>query len=339
MKRVTTVQKMKKGVVKPLASRVRARAARTPRAAVSRVRVISKVDGLPAEPAATFRSQRTQSPIIARCAALVLIAYFLVVPVADVYADTSTPATADASIVVTPTPVDVPPALPEAPVPLPTDVLAVASSTAPVAPVVAATSTVQNSTSTVASDATPAPLSAPVVSTDTPTTLSASTTGSSTAVVAAPVLSSAVRAPATSATATAQVLATPATTTLIVATATPLVPVTPTPVVTDTANQPLVVSHTTDADKMSFAVGECVIVGDGAFQCTHTHATTSNSAHTDGVYAARDAIGVMQVYYQHNGTTDTVTATTYDNDAPSLDAATGDIVWHALIDDRYQSMK
>jgi hypothetical protein len=90
---------------------------------------------------------------------------------------------------------------------------------------------------------------------------------------------------------------------------------------------------------MSFAVGECVIVGDGAFQCIHTHATTSNSEHSDGVYAAHDSVGVTQIYYQHNGTTDTITGTIYDNGAPSLDAATGDIVWHALIDDRYQVMR
>lgn len=108
---------------------------------------------------------------------------------------------------------------------------------------------------------------------------------------------------------------------------------------TEVSSEVVTSTHTTDADRFSFSTTECVPVGNGAFHCVRT--ADQGTAETDrgDLYAAQDAEGDLEIYL-NNGEQDVpITENTYDDDAPSLDQRTGDVVWHALIDDRYQVMQ
>ncbi len=319
MKRVVTTKRAKGKTVKAAPLTVHAR--RTPATSSpiknKKLHTPAPMERESSKEAAVSKSVR--SPFAARIASLVLISYFLLVPLADAYADTGTEAAHASS---TPSETTVPS------VPVPSPQAPDVSNVSEVASSVSASST----TDAVTQPA-PSPDPAQAASTTPPSfVVSTTTDASTTPSVEVP--------PQALGTTTPLVLGVvvPPSTAAVISTTTSNVVTQATETVAAVPSGALVVSHTTDADKMSFSQGECVIVGNGTFQCTRSQAS-STALHSDGVFAARDVAGVMQIYYQHNGTTDTITHTAYDNDAPALDSASGDIVWHALQDDRYQIMK
>lgn len=97
-------------------------------------------------------------------------------------------------------------------------------------------------------------------------------------------------------------------------------------------------THTTDADRFTFGVTECVAMGNGAFQCVRGGESGAETEVRGPLYAAKDASGDMEIYLSTETGTRPITANEYDDDAPSADPTTGDIVWQAQIDDRMQVM-
>ncbi len=97
-------------------------------------------------------------------------------------------------------------------------------------------------------------------------------------------------------------------------------------------------THMTDADRFTFGVSECVPVGNGAFHCVRTDEQAVEGEVTEPLYAAKDTDGDMEIFVNDGATQRQLTQNDYDDDAPTQDTVTGDIVWQAQIDDRYQVM-
>jgi hypothetical protein len=100
---------------------------------------------------------------------------------------------------------------------------------------------------------------------------------------------------------------------------------------------PLVLSHTTDAEKFTFTATECVPVGGGAFHCVKSdQQKTSLRSTSEPVYASRDQGGDLEIYESTESGPRAISDNNFDDDAPSKDVLTEDVVWQSLIDDRYQ---
>jgi hypothetical protein len=98
-----------------------------------------------------------------------------------------------------------------------------------------------------------------------------------------------------------------------------------------------VVTHTTELSAYTFSESECVAIGDGTYQCIQKKQVTDSHV-SKPLYVEKDADGDMEIFRTINGEKVKVTDNTYDDSAPSLDIVTGDLVWHAQIDDRFQIM-
>ena len=275
-----------------------------------------------------------RSPLIARVTSLVLVSFFLCVPIGDAYADTSvatdTPTVPVPQVSPEVTPVlEVPPSIDTA---LPADAPVTATtgpSTIPSVTLITATSVESTfATSTLAQNLIPTStaVSSTVVGTSSPATTSE-------APITTPVITA-----STSATTTVQVplLIVP----VLQATTTRMIPVaataTPLQAVATTTDVPIL-THTTDADRLAFSTTECVPLGNGAFHCVRaSDQATTNDAHGN-LYSARDAHdGDLEIYMKDGTKNVALTNNDYDDDAPTQDPISGDIVWHSLINDRYQ---
>ena len=93
---------------------------------------------------------------------------------------------------------------------------------------------------------------------------------------------------------------------------------------------------TTDENRFSFAKGECASVGDEMFYCAKADVATTTITHTDRVFSAPDAEGDKEIYIEKDGVVAPVTNNAIDDDVPYYDALSNTIVWHRLIDGRYQ---
>jgi hypothetical protein len=132
-----------------------------------------------------------------------------------------------------------------------------------------------------------------------------------------------------------------------VATTTDIAPIevsTSTEPATTTTPEPLPENiHISDLNRYSFSSTECVPVGNGVFHCVQKEKTdtntTSRTYSIGEVYAAPDAGGDLEVFtIADDGSEVQVTHNTEDDSSPSKDAERGDIVWHSLLNDRYQVM-
>ena len=284
------------------------------------------------------------SSVMARVTSLVLVSFFLLIPIGDAYADTI--AVTDTSVLPTSEVPAVALVLPEV-IPQ-TDTVVPVDTTIPVI-ATDATST-QTQTQTDPSIQIQAPTN---VSTTTESTLATSSLHQN----LTPVINDASSTPVVTHTATTtsdastttpvMLVAKPATTTpqvsvipVLMATTTRIVPVvaTVTPLqATATSTDALVLTHTTDADRLAFSTTECVPLGNGAFHCVRaSDQATTNDSH-GSLYSARDASsGDLEIYIKVNGKDVALTNNDYDDDAPTQDPISGDIVWHSLINDRYQ---
>ena len=94
---------------------------------------------------------------------------------------------------------------------------------------------------------------------------------------------------------------------------------------------------TNDDNRYSFSRDECTLVGDGSFYCSKTNdAAIAYSA--DRIFAATDGEGDKEIFIEHAGEITAFTENNVDDDAPYYDESSDSIVWHRLIDGRYQVM-
>lgn len=92
---------------------------------------------------------------------------------------------------------------------------------------------------------------------------------------------------------------------------------------------------TTNDNFFQFSQDECVRVEDGSFYCG---GNTAPSPAQDMFYVALDADGDREIFASHDGESVQITRNRYDDAAPHYDPMSDTLVWHALIDGRYQIM-
>jgi hypothetical protein len=92
---------------------------------------------------------------------------------------------------------------------------------------------------------------------------------------------------------------------------------------------------TNDNNRHQFADTQCVSVGDGSFYCSKDK-DGANVQQKEGVYQEQDSDGDLEIYFNHNGKTLKITDNQFDDGAPYYDALTESIVFHRLINGRYQ---
>jgi hypothetical protein len=92
---------------------------------------------------------------------------------------------------------------------------------------------------------------------------------------------------------------------------------------------------TNDSNRFSFSESECARVGDGTFYCS-TEVATATETGVNRVFSAPDADGDQEIYIEHDGALTTVTSNLTDDSAPYYDAESDSIVWHRLVNERYQ---
>jgi hypothetical protein len=91
----------------------------------------------------------------------------------------------------------------------------------------------------------------------------------------------------------------------------------------------------TEENYYQFSKQSCVLVGDGAYQCT---TKTSDEVDTNSVaYADIGESGNMEIFLKTSrGKVKQITENSYDDTAPHYDPESMRVVWHRLIDGRYQ---
>ena len=93
---------------------------------------------------------------------------------------------------------------------------------------------------------------------------------------------------------------------------------------------------TNDENRFSFSKSECTLVGDEIFYCAKQSAKQTTESTNDRVFAEADAQGDKEIYIEKDEKRTQITSNIYDDDAPSYDQVSNIIVWHRLIDGRYQ---
>lgn len=92
-----------------------------------------------------------------------------------------------------------------------------------------------------------------------------------------------------------------------------------------------------DENKYQFSSTECIGVGDGSFYCSELDDEDKRSgSEENGLLAAPDADGDMEIYFVTDGNQTQITHNLSDDLAPYYDPLSERIVWHRLEGDRYQ---
>ena len=106
------------------------------------------------------------------------------------------------------------------------------------------------------------------------------------------------------------------------------------------------VAYTDNDSRQVFSATDCVMVREGEFYCVRAGEPSGQStpaafdAAEDGIVSARkDADGDKEIFFNINGTVTQITHNTVDDDSPIYDPESDVIVWHSLINDRYQIMR
>ena len=97
----------------------------------------------------------------------------------------------------------------------------------------------------------------------------------------------------------------------------------------------IVDAYVVDSSAYTFDQSQCVEVSGGAFYCS-AEENTSPEERKDALYATHDAQGDMEIYFVQDGKEYQVTDNVYDDVAPTYDPKSHSIVWHRLLNDRYQ---
>jgi len=91
----------------------------------------------------------------------------------------------------------------------------------------------------------------------------------------------------------------------------------------------------TSDSQIQFDKSDCVAVADGSYYCKEK-APTLVSDIKDGLYSQPDADGDLEIYFARNGVLEQITHNQVDDASPFYDSISNTIVWHRLINDRYQ---
>lgn len=92
---------------------------------------------------------------------------------------------------------------------------------------------------------------------------------------------------------------------------------------------------TNDQNRFVFGKSECVSAGDETFYCTKG-VPDAAPVHEDRVFSAVDTDGDKEIYTERNSVISKITDNDVDDDAPYFDELSNTIVWHRLIEGRYQ---
>jgi hypothetical protein len=102
---------------------------------------------------------------------------------------------------------------------------------------------------------------------------------------------------------------------------------------TSTPVDSVAVSNVQTDNVFAFNRNECTEVEDGSFYCQKI---AYDQVSENDLFAAPDATGDMEIYVVQNGERLKVTDNTVDDASPHYDAKSKSLVWHRLINDRYQ---
>jgi hypothetical protein len=106
-----------------------------------------------------------------------------------------------------------------------------------------------------------------------------------------------------------------------------------------TVEQPFVATVQNDSNKYSFKDGECTLMRDDTYYCAKTVSTSTALAIVpDGVSALPDSDGDKEIYVSRGTDMVQLTKNFFEDDAPYFDAVSNEVVWHRLIQGRYQIM-
>jgi len=106
---------------------------------------------------------------------------------------------------------------------------------------------------------------------------------------------------------------------------------TTTPTVSEVVSESFVIN---DENRHQFSVNECVSVGNGAFYCSQSELAPEYVR--DAVFVAPDGDGDTEIFVSLNGTKHQITHNQVDDNSPYYDDVSNRLVWHRLINDRYQ---
>lgn len=85
--------------------------------------------------------------------------------------------------------------------------------------------------------------------------------------------------------------------------------------------------------EFSFNKSECTLVEDGSYYCQKN---TAPAVQKDDLYAAPDSDGDLEIYLRRDSEDIQITDNKVDDASPFFDPKSNTIVWHRLINDRYQ---
>lgn len=94
---------------------------------------------------------------------------------------------------------------------------------------------------------------------------------------------------------------------------------------------------TNDESRFQFGEHECLSVGQEAFYC-NKQSTSSVVTVSDGAYVDFDSDGDSEIFYRERNNVTQITNNKLDDLAPDYDPKSRSIVWHRLIDGRYEVM-
>jgi len=77
-----------------------------------------------------------------------------------------------------------------------------------------------------------------------------------------------------------------------------------------------------------------VAVADGSYYCRERESKPATAA--DGLFSLPDATGDLEIFLQRDGELRQLTNNQVDDASPQYDAMSDTMVWHRLVDDRYQ---
>ena len=96
-----------------------------------------------------------------------------------------------------------------------------------------------------------------------------------------------------------------------------------------------VVTKVGDDNPLHFNTSECTQVAGGSYYC-EKRTTKSGLYEQDEIFSAPDTDGDAEIFIRLNGKETQITNNKVDDKAPQFDATSDTIVWHRLIEGRYQ---
>lgn len=99
-------------------------------------------------------------------------------------------------------------------------------------------------------------------------------------------------------------------------------------------SDPTVIAVVESNSEFAFTEDECTVVEDGSYYCQKSG--TQPVSQADDLVAAPDADGDLEIYLRQKGEERKLTDNLVDDASPFYDVRSNTIVWHRLLNDRYQ---